>query len=192
MIEQARRQLEDLVPVWAVLDYTHTSVIERELMLVKVSILGPEYYEQSLGGGFGSAPTGPNGPHDVPPELIAERQTDAEMEHRSASSSTTPELSPTEALRIRSDHMRSIISLASQFRASVVDVSNESVIVEISAKSKRCDAFLKLVRPYGVLECARSGTMVLPRSPIVSSWSGDEAGQSEEAEIMDAALLPPG
>ncbi len=47
VIEQARRQLEDLVPVWAVLDYTNTKVIERELMLVKVSILGPEYFEAS-------------------------------------------------------------------------------------------------------------------------------------------------
>jgi acetolactate synthase-1/3 small subunit len=46
-IEQARRQLEDLVPVWAVLDYTHTKLIERELLLLKLSILGPEHlYEQ--------------------------------------------------------------------------------------------------------------------------------------------------
>lgn len=65
VVEQARRQLEDLVspsapcsslcsrsdivcvyptflqvPVWAVLDYTQTSVIQRELLLVKISTLG--------------------------------------------------------------------------------------------------------------------------------------------------------
>ena len=39
VIEQARRQLEDLVPVWAVLDYTHTKVVERELLLVKCSVV---------------------------------------------------------------------------------------------------------------------------------------------------------
>ena len=44
-IEQVRRQLEDLVPVWAVVDYTDTKVIEREIMLVKLSTLGPEYFE---------------------------------------------------------------------------------------------------------------------------------------------------
>lgn len=66
-IEQARRQLEDLVglllvliccslltwrgiqvPVWAVLDYTHTKLIERELLLIKVSILGPEHLHEQL------------------------------------------------------------------------------------------------------------------------------------------------
>ncbi|KAG8765694.1 hypothetical protein FRC12_007358, partial [Ceratobasidium sp. 428] len=51
VVEQARRQLEDLVPVWAVLDYTNTRTINRELVLVKVSILGPEYLEDQLQGG---------------------------------------------------------------------------------------------------------------------------------------------
>ena len=37
VVEQARRQLEDLVPVWAVLDYTHSRIVERELLIVKVS-----------------------------------------------------------------------------------------------------------------------------------------------------------
>ena len=38
-IDQARKQLEDIVPVWAVLDYTHCRAIERELLLVKVSVI---------------------------------------------------------------------------------------------------------------------------------------------------------
>ncbi|KAH9069831.1 hypothetical protein EDB83DRAFT_411643 [Lactarius deliciosus] len=51
VVEQARRQLEGLVPVWAVLDYTETRTISRELLLVKLSILGPEYLEDQLEGG---------------------------------------------------------------------------------------------------------------------------------------------
>src|SRR5204862_7195516 len=39
VVEQARRQLEDLVPVWVVLDYSQTKIVERELLLAKVSIL---------------------------------------------------------------------------------------------------------------------------------------------------------
>ncbi|KAJ9474451.1 Acetolactate synthase small subunit, mitochondrial [Pseudozyma hubeiensis] len=181
VIEQARRQLEDLVPVWAVLDYTNTKVIERELMLVKVSILGPEYFEESQ-----QASASPSGT----PELLSERESD--------SSSKPPHqnqplpLTPTEALRVKSDNMRSVIAFAEQFRGRVVDVSSTSVIVEMSGKSSRCDAFLKLVRPFGILECARSGTMVLPRSPIPSSYAGAEDLTEDEVEAIDAGALPPG
>jgi acetolactate synthase I/III small subunit len=48
VVEQARRQLEDLVPVWVVLDYTHSKIVERELLLAKVSILGPEHFHELL------------------------------------------------------------------------------------------------------------------------------------------------
>ena len=50
VVEQARRQLEDLVPVWAVLDYTNAPLVLRELLLLaKVSILGPEIFEERTG-----------------------------------------------------------------------------------------------------------------------------------------------
>lgn len=205
VVEQARRQLEDLVPVWAVLDYTQTKVIERELMLVKVSILGPEYFEESQygynGSPLSSGMTTSSG-LQVPPELLAERESHrGGNAHERAPSGTASDhvgavsearaggpkpLTPTEALRVKSDNMRSVIALAEQFRGRVVDVSTNSVIVEVSGKSSRCDAFLKLVRPFGVLECARSGeykarrrkTMLnvklildLPTLPSQEQWS---------------------
>jgi acetolactate synthase I/III small subunit len=34
--------------VWAVLDYTNTKLVERELLLVKTSILGPEMLHKQL------------------------------------------------------------------------------------------------------------------------------------------------
>lgn len=184
VIEQARRQLEDLVPVWAVLDYTNTKVIERELMLVKVSILGPEYFEESQQAS--------NNPVAATPELIAERETDSSSSTSKPSAHQAQPLTPTEALRVKSDNMRSVIALAEQFRGRVVDVSSTSVIVELSGKSSRCDAFLKLVRPFGILECARSGTMVLPRSPIPSSYAGAEDAIEDEVEAVDTGALPPG
>ena len=40
---------------------------------------------------------------------------------------------------------------------SFVDVSEHSVIVEMSGKTKRVDAFLSLLKPFGLIECARTG-----------------------------------
>lgn len=103
-------------------------------------------------------------------------------------------LTPSEALRQKHLHLSGIDTLAKQFGGRIVDVSNDCVIVELSGKTQRIDAFLKLVRPYGILEAARTGTMVMPRAPIQSPWTGmaDEEAPEEELQAIDAGLLPPG
>ena len=103
--------------------------------------------------------------------------------------------------------MNSIKVLADQFGGRIVDVSENSVIVEMVAKTKRVEAFLSLLRPFGLLESARTGQldlvllcaflltgsvglMVMPRTPIRSGEEAEEA--SEEGGVVDASLLPPG
>ncbi|GAA95146.1 hypothetical protein E5Q_01801 [Mixia osmundae IAM 14324] len=210
VIEQARRQLEDLVPVWAVLDYTRTKTIERELLLCKVSILGPEYFEDQLRHKIqegASSPhaasqegeaTSPDHASGGDPGLAIQseihRQYDAEHHAQGYATPTFESLSPSEALRQKHAHMSAIALLASQFQGKIVDISNDAAVVEVSGKTERIDAFLKLIRPYGVLEAARTGTMVMPRAPIISQWSGmsDEEPLEEETVQIDASQLPPG
>jgi acetolactate synthase-1/3 small subunit len=210
VVEQARRQLEDLVPVWAVLDYTETPTIQRELLLAKVSILGPEYVEDQLA----------SGPHHDPRDAgkfdresvlaqtfessgrVAEPTTPTIPTHTSPTPTTTTSssssaavtpapapLTPSEALRIKHQHLQSISTLSEQFGARIVDVSENSVIVEMSGKTKRVEAFLSLLSSFGVLESARSGLMVLPRTPLRSI---DEDDGTDLVEGVDMSLLPPG
>lgn len=196
VVEQARRQLEDLVPVWAVLDHTHTKTIQRELMLVKVSLLGPEYYQEqvSLGRGdslgsplsqeeAGASSTAP--PPPLPPDVQAER---AFVPARPPGPPSGQRLSPTDALRIKGEHLRHVVTLCQQFQGRVVDVSSDSVIVEVSGKTHRCEAVLKLLRPFGIIECARSGTMVLPRAALEE----EDAAVPDELAQIDPSTLPPG
>ena len=46
--ERKLKKLYKKVPVWAVLDYSRTKIIERELLMIKVSILGPEHLHEQL------------------------------------------------------------------------------------------------------------------------------------------------
>lgn len=46
-IEQARKQLEDVVPVWAVLDYTTMRTVDREMLLIKVATVPHEFEDDS-------------------------------------------------------------------------------------------------------------------------------------------------
>jgi len=189
VVEQARRQLEDLVPVWVVLDYTNTRTISRELLLVKVSILGPEYLEEQLQGGPSLEPRRP--PVASKQEREAALVQNVEHSAEPSEASQIPTLTPSEALRLKHQHLHSINVLASQFGAKIVDVSEHSVIVELTAKTARVEAFLNLVKPFGILEAARTGLMAMPRTPIAAS-AEDDAPDAVESVVVDAQLLPPG
>ncbi len=56
-----------------------------------------------------------------------------------------------------------IINYADIFRARVVDVSSESLMMEITGTSDKIDAFIKLMRPFGLKEVARTGITALSR-----------------------------
>ncbi len=49
------------------------------------------------------------------------------------------------------------------FRGSIVDVSPDSMIVEITGSPDKIDAFVKLVQPYGIKELARTGVTAMHR-----------------------------
>ena len=49
------------------------------------------------------------------------------------------------------------------FRGKVVDVSPESLVVEISGTEQKIEAFIELMRPYGIVELARTGRIALVR-----------------------------
>ena len=59
---------------------------------------------------------------------------------------------------------RSEISLlVEMFRGRVVDISPESVMIEISGREQKIEAFIELMRPYGIVELARTGRIALVR-----------------------------
>ena len=56
-----------------------------------------------------------------------------------------------------------IMNYVNTFRSRIVDLSPESIIVEITGTPDKIDAFLDLVRDYGVLEISRTGVTALER-----------------------------
>ena len=58
-----------------------------------------------------------------------------------------------------------ILELCDVFRGRIVDVSADEVIVEISGTEKKVEAFIELMRPFGILELVRTGRIAMVRSP---------------------------
>ncbi|ETI70874.1 acetolactate synthase small subunit [Neobacillus vireti] len=57
-----------------------------------------------------------------------------------------------------SSHLRSEINgIIDPFRASIIDVSKESLAVQITGRPEKIDALIELLRPYGIKEIARTG-----------------------------------
>ncbi|ODM22403.1 Acetolactate synthase small subunit, mitochondrial [Aspergillus cristatus] len=181
VVEQARRQLDDLVPVWAVLDYTDSALVQRELLLAKVSILGPEFFEELLQHHREITTPGETLEGHKEKKSLAEMNENKEYHPR--------HLPPSQALRHKHEHLDAITRLAHQFGGKVLDISTNNCIVEVSAKPNRIDSFMKLIAPFGILESTRTGLMALPRSPL--SEPAEEA-EKEAADVVDVSTLPPG
>ncbi|KAF1960180.1 acetolactate synthase small subunit mitochondrial precursor [Byssothecium circinans] len=190
VVEQARRQLEDLVPVWAVLDYTQSALVQRELLLAKVSILGPEYFEELLN--HHQEAIQPELAEGEAPVELSEEQVAlaAEAARDSLRRDFHPnKLAVSQALRHKHEHLRAITFMTHQFGGKVLDISTNNCIVEVSAKSTRIDSFMKLIAPFGILESARTGLMALPRSPLQDP---KEVEEKDAQDVVDQSTLPPG
>ncbi|MFN0199813.1 MAG: acetolactate synthase small subunit [Planctomycetaceae bacterium] len=102
VLDQVRKQLEKIITVVKVIDYSRQDFVERDLMLIKVS-------------------------------------TDA--------------------------HQRSEIKeLVEIFRGKIVDVSSGHVMIEIAGQESKINAFIELMRPFGILELVRTGRIALLRA----------------------------
>ena len=130
VVEQARRQLEDLVPVWAVLDYTAAPLVQRELLLAKVSILGPEVFEELLEhhSEMSAAEDG-SGMLDGAQEEATQEQIQQMTEGRGEYH--PGKLPASQALRHKHEHLEAITHLAHQFGGKVLDISTNNCIVEL-------------------------------------------------------------
>ncbi len=56
-----------------------------------------------------------------------------------------------------------IINCVEVFRGRIIDVSTDSLTVEITGTPDKIDAFLNLMRTYGIIELARTGITALAR-----------------------------
>ena len=53
--------------------------------------------------------------------------------------------------------------LVDMFRARVVDISTDNMMIELSGVESKIEAFIDLMRPYGIHELARTGRIALVR-----------------------------
>ena len=101
VLEQVRKQLGKIIDVIKVTDYSDTKIVERDLLMVKVS---------------------------ARPEKRGE-----------------------------------IFEIVGVFRGKVVDIGPKHLTLEVAGPEEKVDAFIDLLRPYGIKEVVRTGRIALAR-----------------------------
>lgn len=101
-LDQVRKQLEKIVTVVRVIDFSKQNYVERDLMLIKVSTENGKRSE--------------------------------------------------------------VHELCDIFRARIVDVGTSHVMAEISGQERKIEAFIEVMRPFGIIELVRTGRVALLRS----------------------------
>ena len=106
VLDQVRKQLEKLVTVVKVLDFSKDDFVERDLMLMKVKSVGQSRQQ-----------------------------------------------------------IRELVDI---FRGKIVDVSRDHVMIEISGQESKIEAFIELMRDFGILEMARTGRIAMLRHKTIT------------------------
>lgn len=66
-------------------------------------------------------------------------------------------------VKVAAEQRQSVISVADVFRAKIIDVSPECIIIELTGNQSKVDAFIALLDNYEILELARTGIAGLCR-----------------------------
>ena len=77
-------------------------------------------------------------------------------------------------VKATTEERQSVIAVADIFRAKIVDVAKESLMIELTGNQAKIDAFIKLLDGFKILEIVRTGLTGLTRG------SGDIADYIED------------
>lgn len=89
-------------------------------------------------------------------------------------------------VRANAETRPAVIQIADVFHGRMVDITNESLIIEVTGPRNKIDALLVVLRPYGIIEMARTGLVVMSRGPEAPSLSPEfvAARVPEEASMF--------
>jgi len=83
-------------------------------------------------------------------------------------------------IRVKANvHTRSeIMQIVDIFRANIVDVGSDSLIIEVTGDEAKVDSLQKLLRSFGLMEVMRTGTIAMDRGMIARPAADDSIHES--------------
>ena len=68
-------------------------------------------------------------------------------------------------IKIKNDpaYRQDVLSAVDIFRSKIIDYSTEALCIEITGETSTIDAFIEILKPYGIIEMCRTGVVALER-----------------------------
>jgi acetolactate synthase-1/3 small subunit len=88
------------------------------------------------------------------------------------------------------EHRGEVIEIVNLFRGKVVDVSKESLIVELAGTEEKVEAFIELMKPYGISELARTGVIAMSRGMQLVKDGSERAPAAKRTRSISAPPAP--
>ncbi|MCC6416396.1 MAG: acetolactate synthase small subunit [Opitutaceae bacterium] len=88
-----------------------------------------------------------------------------------------------------------VIEIVTLFRGKVIDVGPASLIVQLVGPEEKVEAFIELIKPYGIQELARTGIIAMPRgmqgNHAATSAAAAGGKRTRSIDAPAAPALPP-
>lgn len=69
-------------------------------------------------------------------------------------------------VKASSETRSDIVDIVDIFRAKIVDVNRETMVIELTGEETKIDALCEVLKDYGIIEIVRTGKIALSRGPI--------------------------
>ncbi len=81
-----------------------------------------------------------------------------------------------------------VMQLVNVFRARVVDVANDSLIIETTGTEDKIDGLVDVLRPFGIIEMVRTGTVAMARGPAALPSPEGYNGRDLDEDALETTL----
>ncbi|KAI5302517.1 hypothetical protein KEM56_000628 [Ascosphaera pollenicola] len=168
-IRELIEDVRDLPSVWTAEIYSENNeaIVGDELLLVEVSVLGPEAVKK-LHKGLEEL-------NELEP-LVRESR----VNELSAGLSEVPQ----ENLQ---ENLQSLTRLTERFGGKILDTNVNTCVAELSAQPEEVDRYLRTIAPYGIIQSSRTA-MALPRWPFIQS--AHRQRKKKIGATMDDIIIP--
>jgi acetolactate synthase-1/3 small subunit len=93
------------------------------------------------------------------------------------------------------DKRSEVIEIATVYRANVIDVSRDSLMIEVTGTEPKLEAIIELLQPYGIKDLARTGVIAMARGNKPAREDSKSEMPRKRVRTMNAPAeesLPPG